>query len=182
MNRFYLSYLVALIIVLSGCTSMLEPQNFDQTYNKVTFSEDKYKGNRTYEAPQITLKSNSGLDASWLYGFLRLIKSDTSNSYCLYGKYEGSNWAFFDKANDSESKSLQVAKIDRHVGTFVSKTNVTEDVCIVLDREYLESKKDTGLNIKLIGQRREITFVVPAYYIQGFLKAVDLVEKEKYSK
>ena len=167
---------------LAGCVTMLQPQDSISTYKQVTFKEDKYKGTRTYAAPTLYLKPMKYLDTSTLDGFLRLIKNDNSESYCLYATYESNGWAFFDTARDSDAKPLEVVRIDQRIGTLVSKTNVQEDMCIVLSRKYLEEKKDTGLNIKIIGKRDEIAFQVPAYYIQGFLQAVDLVEKNKYGK
>lgn len=169
-------------MILVGCATMLDPKDKASVYKQVTFSEDKFNKSRIYTAPIITLKPMKGLDTSFMDGQLKLIKTENEETYCLNIEYQNSEWAFFKQANDSDGKSFKLIEINTKVGTFVSQKNILEKHCILLDRAYLNSKRETGLNMKIYGKNKSIEFTLPGYYVEGFLDASDLVEKNKYGK
>lgn len=173
---------IAVMLVLGGCTTMLDPKDKASVYKQVTFNQDKFNKSRIYTAPVISLKSMSGLDTSFMDGQLKLIKSESEETYCLNIEYQNSGWAFFKQAKDTDGKTFKLVEINNQIGTFVSQTNISEKHCILLDRAYLDSKRETGLNMKVYGNNTSIEFTLPGYYIDGFLDVSDLVEKNKYGK
>ena len=89
------------------------------------------------------------------------------------------SWSFFDSSTDSTGKNLDVIGISRDI---ISGNEVWEKVAIVLDRTYLESKKENGLNIRIDGQRGKMIVKVPSLYIIQFLEKYDQYSRQVKSK
>ncbi len=180
MKKFYAVLILPLI--LTSCATMLDPKDKASVYKQVTFNEDKFNKSRTYTGPIITLKAMKGLDTSFMDGSLSRIKSNSSETYCLNIEYQDSEWAFFNQAIDNNGNKFRLIEINQKVGTFVNQTNIMEKHCILMDRKYLDSMRLLGINMKVYGKNRNIEFILPSYYIDGFLDVSDMVEKNKYNK
>ena len=76
-------------------------------------------------------------------------------------------WRFFDRACDANGNRFRFNEIDHEV---TSSAWTKETFAVDLSREYLDIAKSSGLDIKVIGKRGEKIFVLPAFYIEGFLK------------
>lgn len=165
----------------AACAGFFEPTTDKEIYDKVTYKIDNYTKTRKYSSPIIFIKKYKYLDPTTIEGYIGLIKDSQSDDYFLSLRYEADNWAFLSEAYDSDGNKLPVAKIDQKVGTFVSKTNVVENISIDLPKSYLLDHVDKGLDIKLLGKRNEAVIKIPAFYIKGFLDAVEFSEKTKFA-
>jgi hypothetical protein len=167
--------------LLTGCVSY-QAANPQEAFDKVTYTADKYTGTRTYISPMFQIKKVEFLDQSFVNGNLTLTKSNTSEKYCILGRYVGESWAFFSDAYDSDGQHLGLEKVNTSVQNMLGMVKTVEDICIPVTRQYLESKQQSGLDIKIMGQNRSVLANIQGFYIQGFLKAIDLFEDKFYKK
>lgn len=162
---------------------MKEPTDYNSAYSRVTLTTDEYKGTRTYKSTAITLKDVKWKDTDFLMGQLSLTKVERGEQYCLLTLYTGNEWAFFKKAYDINQQELPLINAKDRVGTFGNSVHINEQNCISITRSYLENSAATrGLDIKLVGQNKDLVIKVEPYFIKAFLDAVDYSEKMRFSK
>lgn len=175
-----------LLLSLTGCATLeaiKEPVDYDSTYSRVTFTVDEYKGTRTYKSPLLTLKNAKFGESDLMMGNLTLTKSKNDGLYCLMTSYNNKTWAFFNSAYDINQKQLNVINGSRNVGSMFNEVLITENNCIQMDRKYLDNAAaNTGLDVKLVGEKKQMVLQVGAYYVKAFLDAVDYSEKTRFSK
>ena len=96
-----------------------------------------------------------------------LIKDKSVSFYQFYISDSYKDWRFYNRAYDANGNRLDFVEIDHQVtrGAWTQ-----EDFAINLSRSYLEKAKSNGLNIKAVGKRGEKIFVLPGFYVDGFLK------------
>ncbi|WP_119048131.1 hypothetical protein [Acinetobacter pittii] len=174
-------------ISLVGCATLealKEPVDYDSTYKRVTFTTDNYKGTRTYKSPILTINEGKNIDNELMMGYLTFTKAnDGSELYCLMTTYDSKNWAFFKTAYDINQKELPVINGSRNVGSMFNDVLVTENNCIQLSKKYLkDASMGNGLNIKLIGEKKQKVIKIGAYYVKAFLDAVSYSETTRFSK
>ena len=87
--------------------------------------------------------------------------------------WEGKEWAFLKEAVDDSGQTLEVSKVDSKVIVDGSYVEVGEIVAVHLPKTYLEKSRETGVRLRVYGQRGSVDVVVPAFYIQGFVAACD---------
>lgn len=176
---------VLLSLTISGCATMeaiKEPRDYNSVYSRVKLSQDSYIGTRSYIAPTVDLIPVKFGVSGFMVGTLDLVKKGTAEQYCITTIYQNKDWAFFDKAYDKNQNLLQVKNINRRTSTMFNEVYVLEEDCIEVNRKYLESSiQDNGIDLKLVGKNRAVTFQIPGYYIKGFLDAVDYSEKIRFT-
>ena len=84
--------------------------------------------------------------------------------------YQG-EWRFYSSAVDKKGNQINFQSIDsKNTGLCVFRIcNKLEEAKIFIDIEYLESSKETGIDIKVYGQRGESKIFIPSQYIKSFL-------------
>jgi len=82
-------------------------------------------------------------------------------------------WAFFEEARDLDGKVYKLHNVDHKV----ERGYVHESFMIELPRERLNAANADGLTMRLYGKRRQFTFTLPGYYIQGWLDRLDALAK-----
>ena len=132
---------------------------------------DDFKKNSLLNGMQINL-GNFGLDNFALMAF----KNDF-NTNILYSitfkTIRGYNqgWAFWHAAVDQNAKEFKTTVVYRNVE---DGGMTRECVDVSLSRDYLESKRTTGVNIRMEGTSGATKVLnLPSNYIDGFLSGVD---------
>ena len=166
MKSFFLM-LLSLSILISGCaTTVSSPQQvtdatkikFDPYANSYSVSGMQLD---TGSFPNITkIRMRGGFDKSGGNEFIQL--------YVFHWSQTG--WKFFNQASDISGTSLNVRPLSRDVN---SNATVEEHIAIDLPRDFLESRKNQGLNIRLLGNRGKLIIEIPSAYIIGFLEKYD---------
>ena len=84
--------------------------------------------------------------------------------------YQG-EWRMYSSAIDKDGNQIDFQKVDsKNTGKCIYKTcNKLEEARIFVDIEYLENAKETGIDIKVYGQRGETEIFLPSEYIKSFL-------------
>ena len=84
--------------------------------------------------------------------------------------YQG-EWRMYSSAIDKDGNQIDFQKVDsKSTGKCVYKTcNKLEEARILVEIEYLENAKETGIDIKVYGQRGETEIFLPSEYIKSFL-------------
>lgn len=184
-----LFYFVLITVVLSGCSgfwSKAKPVTPDielqNAINEIKYSQDDFTKIKT-------LESNYDARSDIKY-FLRAVNASESEPYRLasqknkllpkwnfqiYVYTSTLGWAFIDKAFDSDGRSLGFTQIDRIVR---DRGMVQEHAVLSIDKQYLERKVDTGIKVKIIGQRRDFQIEIEPFTIKAFLGKFKLVEGE----
>lgn len=110
--------------------------------------------------------------------YIRAWRPDTSNSitYQIYinNYYFDKHWHFYDSAWDSAGTKLKAISVDRSVERcFDDGCARNEHIGIVVDRNYLDARVETGEKIQISGKAGSSVFNIPSGYIRGFLNRVD---------
>jgi hypothetical protein len=72
--------------------------------------------------------------------------------HCLDLKYQGSSWIFFRTATDQAGTSLRVITTEQRLGTQTSYSGVTESICIVLSKPYIQGIQKNPWQIRAEGK------------------------------
>lgn len=179
--------LISLVLGLSlvGCATLeatKEPTDYNSVYSRVKLSQDEYVGSRRYIAPTIDLVPVKFGNFGFVIGTLDLVKKGQAERYCITTISYNKEWAFFEKAYDLKQQVFNVKNVDRSTSTLFNEVSVQEEDCIEVDKNYLnDAINNNGIDLKLIGKNKSVTFKIPSYYIKGFLDAVDYSEKKRFS-
>lgn len=162
-----LSLFLLSFIFLSGCaTTVSNPQ---QVTDATQIKFDPYANSYSVSGmqldtggfPNITkIRMRGGFDKSGGNEFIQL--------YVFHWSQTG--WKFFNQASDISGTPLNVRPLGREVR---SNATVEERIAIDLPRDFLESRKNQGLNIRLLGSRGSLILEIPSAYIIGFLEKYD---------
>ena len=154
-------------IFLSGCaTTVSNPQ---QVTDATQIKFDPYANSYSVSGMQIDLggfpnitkvRMRGGFDKSGGNEFIQL--------YVFHWSQTG--WNFFSQASDISGTSLNVRPLNRDVNF---NATVEEHIAIDLPRDFIESRKNQGLNIRLLGRKGSLIIEVPSAYILGFLEKYD---------
>jgi hypothetical protein len=79
-------------------------------------------------------------------------------------------WKFLDNASDITGNNLTVYQRDQRTNP---DATVEEDIVVITPRDYLESRKTQGLDIRITGTKGYLIVKVPADYVVGFLEKYD---------
>jgi len=157
---------ILICFLLIGCARL--HQTPETVFQLTTLESDPYKKTKWVKGP-----------IYWNTGFclLRAFINEYNNVsiYQFYITDRNKNWIFYNRAYDSNGEKLNFLEIDRRVSSGMTE----EDFVIEFERSYLDQASFNGLNIKAVGKRGENVFILPPYYIQGFLQKVDSFTKYK---
>lgn len=137
---------------------------------RTTSTRDDFKKLVNFKGPNLFQDGGRAL-------FLRATKFDKSSELTvqLYfrDQYDG-EWRFYNSAYDIDGNKLDFLSIDRKVDT-CGKFGCRhfEDVGITVTRDYLDSRRDRGIKLKVSGRAGEAIVDLPPGYIQGFLQRLD---------
>jgi len=167
-----------LVFVLFGCAGMMNVKTTQAVVENTIIEADDFKKIRWLKAPEMkasTVTEAAKKDKSdWqvdLY-FLRAMKDDKSKTEVIqiYISHEDTGWIFFDQAIDRDGKELEFTSINREASQYTKYgAGVREDFTIKVDMDYLTTKLNDGILIKVYGKQGKRTLKIPGYYIQGFV-------------
>lgn len=165
--------LIAATIAMAGCVSMPQakrPADATEYAAAVTVERDNFKKHTRY----VSFNDGRGFDTL----FLRAYKYDDPKMPSLYqiyvADYYDGDWRFYNTAYDSNGKRMDFVQISRDVGACgrYSGCSKTEHLALTVDRAYLESGANTGIQFQVSGKAGSEVFNLTGPAIAGFLKAV----------
>lgn len=160
-------------LLLAGCAMTPPIKTSNDVFMRSSIYNDPYKKTTWIRSPMFINHDPFLQGMGSYYAFLRVLVNDRYVTfYQFYISDSDENWRFFNRAYDSNGNKLDFVEIDHQIKSSQS-VRMQEDFTINLSREYLDGAKNSGLNIKAVGKRGEKIFVLPGYYVEGFLKKVD---------
>jgi membrane-associated protease RseP (regulator of RpoE activity) len=145
----------------------------------VTNPQEVAKATQVKFDPYTNFYSVSGMNLD-LGGFPNITKTWMRGGFDKSGKNEyiqlyvyhwsQTGWKFLSEASDITGTRLIVHRLDREVNYDAA---VEEHIAIDLPRDFLESRKTQGLNIRVLGSKGSLIVEVPGSYIVGFLERFD---------
>ena len=85
----------------------------------------------------------------------------------LQDTYQG-EWRYYSSATDINQKSMNFRNVDRRVGSCTQGCNLTEEVRITVDLDYLKENISNGINIQVYGQRGGTKILLNSTYVKTF--------------
>ena len=161
-------------ILIIGCVPMATPRDVaDSTTLKFDSYAKKYAvmGGNLYDVHE----KNSSVNSSHASLSGELTKGAEAEDIDLALSCHFKYWFFLDRAIDSDGIKFKAAVLSRDV---ISGDDLSELVMIEFKRSYLESKKESGLNIKFYGDSGSVIIRVPSFYIIGFLEKYDQYSRQ----
>lgn len=175
---FNLFALVLSAFLFVACAGMMNVKTKEDVVAKSTVETDSFKKIHWLHGPKMKasiLKEATKKDHSeWqvdMY-FLRAMKDEKSGKdfIQIYVSNEDTDWLFFNHAIDSDGNKLEFIEIDRQTSQSTKYgVGVIEDFAIVVNQDYLSTKANDGIRIKVYGKRGGRIINIPPFYIQGFL-------------
>lgn len=157
---------MAAMLLFSGCVATNSIRTSIDVFSQTTIDNDPYKKTTWIYTPRFEgYRYDSLLRA--------LIKNKNLITYQFYVSDEAEDWRFYSNAYDKSGAELDFIEIDREVTRGITK----EDFAISLSKNYLEKSIAKGINIKASGKRGDKVFFMPGYFIEGFLKKIDMYIK-----
>jgi hypothetical protein len=158
---------VAVLLISLGCATVVSsPQQVNEA-TKVSL--DPYDNYYSVSGMKLDLGGFPNITKVYMRGGFD--KTGTNEFIQLYVfHWSQTGWNFFDQASDISGTPLDVHQLGRQVK---SGTVVEEHVAIDLPRDFLESRKNQGLNIRLLGSKGYLIVEIPSPYLTGFLEKYD---------
>jgi hypothetical protein len=156
------------VLFFAGCAPILKSSQDFADHTHLLF--DKYKKTYTVDGYKFTVKEFPPTGHSEEINLEAFLHEGMDDVIYLAVNCGMESWSFFDGATDFNGNELKVDIVSRNL---ISGDLVIERVAVNLSREYLESMKESGLNIRLEGKRGNQTVKVPSAYIIGFLEKYD---------
>lgn len=156
-------------LLLIGCAPQMTR---DQVAASFTEKKDPYTGDSSFSGPFFEI----------YYGNLISTRSDVT---CIQGSFSGKgqpliflaisadNWYFLKRAYVMDFGEIEVLWKDRDVDRRPTSVGVRECIAFKLSKSLLISGKDSGIPIKIVGDKGSVELVIPSYYIQGYLDALE---------
>jgi hypothetical protein len=163
----------AISLLLAGCAAT-QLNSAEAVYAGTEITRDTYKGTTWIVSPgsSSVVQSKNGTGYVFEDVYLRVLASAKPEPlYQLYMDATCREWKFFDRLYDSRGNRLDFVSIDRRVDS--SGASVREIFAANLTRQYLDTARFSGLNVKAVGSRGEHVFTLPPHYVVGFLNRVD---------
>jgi hypothetical protein len=154
-------------LLLPGCATVVS--NPQQVADATQVKFDPYANSYSVSGMHLNLGGFPNITKIWMRGgFDRSGGNEFIQLYVFHWSQTG--WNFFNQASDISGMPLNVRQLSRDVN---SNATVEEHIAIDLPRDFLESRKNQGLNIRLLGSRGSLIVEVPSLYIMGFLEKYD---------
>jgi len=141
----------------------------NETYTKKIITSDMFKNEKWISSP--IQSQGSYFQAGLLRAHLTEGKVDY---YQLYFSATYPKWKFYYGAYDQNGDALDFIHVINVLG---SGDNVTQDFAFNVSRAYLEKYRDTGLTLRVYGDKGFGLFGFTASAIDTFLKKVDSIQK-----
>jgi hypothetical protein len=162
---------------LAGCLAT-SVRNSQEIADGTTLQFDQYKKDYTVIGSTVidNVAPPLGLSYVWRteYHLQGPLSNGKENIY-LFIRCSLRNWRFYDSATDSNGKALDVSVVSRDI---IDEDEVWETVAVILDRKYLENKKEKGLDLRLDGKGPSMVIKVPNLYLIGFLEKYDQYSRQ----
>ena len=194
MNNFiliiYISFIVSCAPVLAS--PKVDFSNIESISSAIEVKVDQYKDIKTISGPFFITQSRTAdffsnplilkittffqnpviLTDSKKVRLVSEVYNNGSNTTYIELKdiYQG-EWRMYSNAVDKEGNQIDFQAIDsQNTGLCVFKMcNKLEEAKIFIDIAYLESSKETGIDIKVYGLKGETKISLPSQYIKSFL-------------
>lgn len=180
-------------LILSGCQAFwakhvpLTPQQELQKQKEEVAEIKNDTKLQADEFSKVKFLNGRKLSDRGIYYYLRGVNTSESEEGKIFKKHgfiknnwflqiytytDTENWAFVQRAYDQNGKVIGFEKIDSEVR---DQGRVSEHGILKLDRDYLEKIKTTGMKFKIVGDKADFVFELPASYVDGFLQKLDAV-------
>lgn len=151
---------------LFGCVSLTPEENktrlLARAYHKITQHNDVYNGREWITSGEY---KTYGYGANHWQCNANLYYSKINNIYMIQTVVQADDWIFLSDAWTISGTSLKLVNAD----TQVHYGKVFEYVNIIIDKSFLESRVNLGVDIKLFGKRGKAFVKIPAEPIEAFL-------------
>lgn len=97
----------------------------------------------------------------------------------LSGAYSGADWKFFGSAQDVDGNVLPLTVDDRRV---LGAGRIVENFSITVTRPYLESHRDSGINLRVNGKYGAVIVKLPGDYVAAFMNSLVGIESSVRAK
>lgn len=160
--------LTCVLSALASCVSQPVYNTAEEVAAATRLERDDYAKTTWVKSPLV--RYGRGFDRC----FLRTLVADSGVQLDqLYVIHTPIEWAFLDRANDSDGRALEVTVIDRDVSSSQYGVSLAEHVAVALDREYLQEAAGKGLDIKVRGNHGSTIVVLPPHFVQGYLERLN---------
>lgn len=171
-NRCHFNSLMGLLLVfgLSACAT----KDAKWVHGNLKLTENFHAGTKVLETPAIpdTGDHQAKLRAT-AYTRGKRIGADVE----LAVRAEFHDFSFLDRVSFASGRAYPLTVVKRETddcGTSdKSLCNVLEFVTVKLSRNFLQTKRASGFNVKLWGRRDSVVLHVPADYIEGLLARME---------
>jgi hypothetical protein len=161
------------LMFLLGCATVVTDSQQVTDASKATY--DPYTNFHKITGMKLNKGGFPNITRFWMRGGFD--KSGSNEFIQLYvHHWSQTGWNFFNSASDITGTPLNVHQLAREVE---SGANVREEIAIDLPRNFLESRKAQGLNIKIQGNRGDMIIEIPPAYITGYLEKYDSEMEKK---
>jgi hypothetical protein len=170
--KFVLVSLLFITIVSCVPSQRINWNNSVEITNSIKVESDQVKKCTKYVGPDYpgNIPGNNVFLKAWKYDAPSITKYQIS--VCSY--YQG-DWRFYNRAHDSNGNKLVVTLDDIESGASSCSrysSSHCEHIGIIVDREYLENRKNIGISFKVEGKGGAQIFTLPPAYIDTFLNLV----------
>ncbi len=130
---------------------------------------DQYRQTSSLRAP--SLKKKIGKKGAYYRAHLRgVVGKNGAESFRLYvATHLRGHWHNLNSALDQDRIPLVVSKVARKKQCDEKDCSYYEHFSVPLTKEYLETRQRSGVTLVVSGPNDEVTVVVPAAYVEGFL-------------
>lgn len=153
-----------IVVFLCGCATAPGVKDSESVAKATKRQDDAYTGSYFIEGPKYHAKP---MVATW--GIVASGKSGQPVTlYSITGMLHYSTWTYPQTAHTSDGRLLPI----RVAPGAVTSSGVAEGFQIEVTRDYLESCRTAGVDIRVDGAMQHFVRL-PSWYVDGFLKAVD---------
>ena len=195
MNNFILITYISFIFLCTPAlaSSKVDFSNIESISSAIEIKVDQYKNTKTISGPFFVTQSKTAdffsnplvlkittffqnpvilTDSKKVRLVSEIYNNELNTTYIELIDIYQTEWRMYSSAVDKEGNQIDFQSIhSQNTGLCVYKTcNKLEEARISIDIEYLESTKETGIDIKVYGQRGETKIFLPSEYIKSFLK------------
>ena len=155
-------------LCLCSCANFQPKYALDsnEAYNSVKCEFDSFLNVRSCSMPLLSSRQGMVDSAFFLTKATVTINGKETTKYYLMSSFVSRDWLFLNSVFDSDGKKLYIADIDRKVKTY----NISELLDVELSWDYLQEHTQTGMKLRFYGEGKTQDIIIPAPYIQGFVR------------
>jgi hypothetical protein len=172
-------HILLICLFLSSCAvaPRVDFSNHISIKSAIVETVDEYRGTKTVEAPTSASDNPIGTFFGGTIvlpgGNAKKLSARLENEKIiaiyieLRDSYQG-DWRFYSSATDINQKSMNFIKVDRNVGNCSQGCNLTEEIKIPIDLDYLRDNVDSGIDIQVYGQKGGTKIILSPKYVRAF--------------